>query len=234
MKNKLTIGIIISIAVILISVGIGLILKFDKTVEKEKSVPKTSHQVSLKDSPGFRIDSVPYNGGNELALFITSDKDYPSVDIEMTFLDSRRQIISTYKATNSLVSAQRQFVVSTVVDAVKVKSIEVKIVPKKQDENITDTGTIKLDSSKLDFKTIVDDNKGAINLKAINPYNQVINLVNGYVLLYDSDILVDTIFFSSINIKEGGEVSVSVNTNLHDTTGDFKYNKVKVIVNELF
>lgn len=241
MKKKLIYIIICFLAITLLTVGIVLMIRQNKPLRESISgnsiVPTTAYTVALKDSPGFDFEYVPYNGDNELALFITSFESHFSVNVEITFLDSGHQIISTNKITNKFVSAKKKFIVSTVVDTENVKFIEVKIIPEEFTEGDDDFVLEILDNSKLDFKTkseVDANNNTIITLNVMNPYEQVINLVNGYVLLYNSSKLVDTVPFNSVDIAQGEEISIEVNTNLHDTTGTFEYDKIEVIVNELF
>lgn len=239
MKKKIIHIIICLLIVVSLSLGIGLIIRQNKQNDEDnKKEPKFPYVLTLKDSPGFEISSIPYNGDNELALFMTSFEEHVAVDVELTFLDAGKQIISTDTSSIAYLASQKQYLISIPVDSKNVKFIEIKIRPKKDDngEELSASDII-LDSRKLNFdiKDSIDENNNTtITLSTINPYNQDIHLINGYVLLYQSDKLVDAIPYSGIDFNQEEEISIKVNSTLHDTTGVFKYNKIKVIVNELF
>lgn len=240
MKKKIIYVIICLLIIASLMLGIGLIIKQNKSRnEGDKKKPETPYMITLKDSPGFEISLISYNGDNELALFMTSFEEHVAVDVELTFLDAGKQIITTSTTSIAYVAAQRKYLISLSIDTEKVKFIEARIKPQKDDsgKELTLTDLVILDSNQLKFDIddkIDDNNNATITLNAVNPYNQDIQLINGYVLLYDSDKLVDAISYSAIDITKGGEISAKVNTILHDTTGVFKYDKIKVIVNELF
>lgn len=238
MKKKLIYIIICFLAITLLTVGIVLVVRLNKTSsEPNNKIPITSYTVSLKDSPGFELSSIPYNGENELALFITSFEEHALADVEITFLDSGYQIISTNTSSIAYLASQKQYLISMPVAKEEVKFVEVRIKLQKDDdgEEIR-TEEVMLDSNKLSFDIddkVDESNNATITLKAKNPYGQAIQLINGYVLLYNSDTLVDAIPYSAIDVVQDGEITVKVNTILHDTTGVFKYNKIKIIINEL-
>lgn len=239
MKKEMVYVIICLSIIASLLLGIGLIIKQNKSNDEEnKKEPATPYMITLKDSPGFEISPVLYNGDNELALFITSFEAHYSIDVELTFLDSGKQVIGTNTVNVAYVPIQKQVLLSVPVDKNSVEFVEVRIkLAKSDDVGEVSLSDIILDSNQLKFDIddkIDDNNNATITLNAVNPYNQDIQLINGYVLLYDSDKLVDAISYSAIDITKGGEISAKVNTILHDTTGVFKYDKIKVIVNELF
>lgn len=239
MKKKAIYIVLCFLIIAFLVIGIGLILRFNQVTDStNKNIKNSPYTITLKDSSGFEVSSVPYNGNNELALFITSFEKHSFVDVEIALLDSAHQIIDTNTLNLASFFPQKQSLISIPVDSKNVKFIEIKIRPKKDDngEELSASDII-LDSRKLNFdiKDSIDENNNTtITLSTINPYNQDIHLINGYVLLYQSDKLVDAIPYSGIDFNQEEEISIKVNSTLHDTTGVFKYNKIKVIVNELF
>ena len=252
MMKKVGLMVLISLAVIFIVVGVLLPNSKENKKEKNDNDIKyvEKYTVNLIDSAGFKLRDVSYNGEYEVALFFTSNEDYHSADIEITFYDKENTVVENKKTSVGYVNANKEFVVSTAVEADIVKKIDVKVIPQKieeeedvpQDENIIPDETPKeevkfLDSSQIKFTnqvTNLEDNKIKISLTASNPFDQMINLINGYVLLYNGDTLVDMIYFDLINVPQGGEIFKEVETLLYDSTGEIKYTDVKVIVNELF
>lgn len=237
MKKNIIGLIMCGIAIVLLIAGTVLMFFNDKGEDNPKKdappVSTSTYTVTLKDSEGFKLDAVPYNGDNEVALFITSPKDYSNISIEATMLDSANQVVSTSSDKYYFVGKDRKFVLSTTVDSNAVKSIEVKVVP----EEDTIGNTVILDKNKLSFDsniTVGDSNIATITLTATNPYDQAINLVSGFVELYNNDKLVDMVPFGVSSVDQNGSISTTVNTNLHNTTGIISYDKIVVFVNELF
>lgn len=248
------VGLIILVFLAVVFIVVGVLLPASKEKEKKKTDDEIKYvekyDVNLVDSTGFKLRDVHYNDGYEVALFFTSDEDYHLADIEITFYDMENTVVDNKKTAIGYVNANKEFVISTTVAADSVKKIDVKVIPEKmeeeenipQDENIIPDETPKeevkfLDSSKIKFTnqvTNLEDNKIKVSLTASNPFDQMINLINGYVLLYNEDTLVDMIYFDSINIAQGGQIFREVETMLYDSTGEVKYTDVKVIINELF
>ncbi len=203
------------------------------------SSESTVYTVNLVESEGFELESVPYNGDSELALFITGSDNYEYIVIEIISYDEDRQVVNTSTRSMNFIVANKQFVVSECVDLSVVKSIDVTVKERVDSEQI-DTEKIFsniLDKSKLEFETTVtniENDVATINFTAINPYDNNIQVLNGFVLLYNKGQLVDMNFFSTTDVIQCESIDLNVNALLHDTTGVFEFDTVKVIVNELF
>ena len=233
MMKKIVLGILFVFAVSFIIAGLLISSNRRKENKKESEYVK-KYDVNLVDSTGFKLRNFYYNDGYEVALFFISDKNYRLVNIEATFYDKENNVVDTTTTPMNYINSNKEFVLSTVVSADTVKRIDVKVVP--ENTQIPIEGFIFLDRSQIKFTnevTKLEDNKIKISLKANNPFDKNINFMSGYILLYDGDTLVDMIYFDSINIPQGGEIFKEVETLLYDSTGQFKYTDVKVLINEL-
>ena len=227
MKNslKFTGFVLCGIALLLIGGSIGFFVgnnqvkcKKDNKEEQENSV---KYKVSLEAPEDFSIATDTYDEGKHVNLTLTSAKKYSYIFVEVKAYYSTGEIFVESSYNFNLIGEKDELLMNLPITKDGVDTIVVSVTTAEYDENI-----LTYNKKMLDFS--IKKSEKQLEFSSENKLFSDLRVVNGYVLFYKEDRLVDTLPFSIENISKDDNIATSI------TNTTKKYDKAIIHINETY